>query len=193
MSKGFKWIAASLLVVGFIVVFIAEDSSQSSTEPGLTFDEYDSLVTAAVPMISPVELADYLMKQEHHYNLVDLQGPGADYQIPSSETHTFESFLNQKIAINETIIVYSESDAAAVQLYYLLTIRGYFKVRVLAGGVERWIEEILQPRHETIEVSRISYRQELSEFFGGRFYQTGIQPGFPKIVIEKTHKKHQGC
>jgi hypothetical protein len=79
MSNGFKLIAASLLLLGLIVVFIGETSNQSTSNPALSFDEYDDLVSAPVPMISPVELAEYLMQQEHHYNLLDLRKKGAGY------------------------------------------------------------------------------------------------------------------
>jgi hypothetical protein len=193
MSNGFKLIAVGLLLLGLIVVFIGESSNQSTSDPALSFDEYDDLVSAPVPMISPVELAEYLMQQEHHYNLVDLRKKAAIYQIPSSETHTLSSFLDQKIAVNETIFLYSETDAVAVQLYFLLNIRGYFKVKVLAGGARAWIDQILRPNQADIEEPVLESRQNLSEFFGGAFDQSESQSGFRKIILEKQHKKHKGC
>jgi hypothetical protein len=193
MSNGFKLIAVSLLLLGLIVLFIGEEPIQSTSDPALTFGEYDGLVSAPVPMISPIELAGYLMRQEHHYNLVDLQKKGAIYHIPTSETHTLNSFLDQKIAVNETIFIYSESEAQAVQLYFLLNIRGYFKVKVLAGGAEAWIDQILRPHQSDIEASQLARRQKLTGFFGGAFDQAEDQPGFRNISLEKQHKKHQGC
>jgi rhodanese-related sulfurtransferase len=193
MSNGFKLIAASLLLLGLIVVFIGETSNQSTSNPALSFDDYDELVSAPVPMISPVELAEYLMQQEHHYNLVDLREKDASYQIPTSETHSLSSFLDRKIAVNETIFLYSETDAVAVQFYLLLNIRGYFKVKVLAGGARAWIDQILRPNQADIEEPELESRQNLSEFFGGAFDQSGSQPAFRKITLEKQHKKHEGC
>ena len=193
MSNGFKLIAVSLLLLGFIVLFIGETSNKSSSNPALSFDEYDELISAPVPMISPVELAEYLMQQEHHYNLVDLRKKGATYQIPTSETYSLSSFLDRKIAVNETIFLYSESDAVAVQLYFLLNIRGYFKVKVLAGGARAWYDEILRPNQADIEESQLERRQNLTGFFGGAFKQSGSQSEFRKIILEKQHKKHKGC
>jgi rhodanese-related sulfurtransferase len=193
MSNGFKLIAASLLLLGLIVVFIGETSNQSTSNPALSFDDYDELVSAPVPMISPVELAEYLMQQEHHYNLVDLREKDASYQIPTSETHSLSSFLDRKIAVNETIFLYSETDAVAVQFYFLLNIRGYFKVKVLAGGARAWIDQILRPNQADIEEPQLESRQNLSEFFGGAFDQSESQSGFRKIILEKQHKKHKGC
>ena len=193
MSNGFKLIAVSLLLLGLIVVFIGETPSQSTSNTALSFDEYDDLISAPVPMISPVELAEYLMQQEHHYNLVDLRQKDAIYQIPTSETHSLSSFLDRKIAVNETIFLYSETDVEAVQLYFLLNIRGYFKVKVLAGGARAWYDQILQPNQSDIEESQLTRRQNLSEFFGGAFDQSGSQPAFRKIILEKKQKKHKGC
>ena len=193
MSNSLKLIAVSLLLLGLIVVFIGEESNQSTSDPALSFDEYDGLVSAPVPMISPLELAEYLMQQEHHYNLVDLQKKGAIYHIPTSETHSLDSFLDQKIAVNETIFLYSESEAVAVQLYFLLNIRGYFKVKVLAGGAKAWLDQVLRPNQVDIEESQLARRQVLTGFFGGTFDQTVNQLEFRKINLEKQHKKHKGC
>jgi hypothetical protein len=193
MSNGFKLIALSLLLLGALVLFIGEESMQSTSGPALTFDEYDSLVSAPVPMISAVELAEYLMQQEHHYNLVDLQKKDAVYHIPTSDVYSISSFLDQKIAVNETIFLYSESEAEAVQLYFLLNIRGYFKVKVLAGGAVAWFDQILRPNQADIEVSQRVHRNTLSEFFGGAFDSSGDQLELREISIEKRHKKHQGC
>ena len=193
MSNGFKLIAVSLLLLGLIVVFIGEEPIQSTSDSALTFNEYDSVVSAPVPMISPVELAEYLMQQEHHYNLVDLQKKGAIYHIPTSETHSLDSFLDQKIAVNETIFLYSESEAVAVQLYLLLNIRCYFRVKVLAGGTEAWLDQILRPRQTEIEASQLVRRQRLTEFFGVAFDQSENQLEFRNIFIEKQHKNHKGC
>ena len=193
MSNGFRLIAVSLLLLGLIVVFIGEEPIQSTSDSALTFNEYDSVVSAPVPMISPVELAEYLMQQEHHYNLVDLQKKGAIYHIPTSETHSLDSFLDQKIAVNETIFLYSESDAVAVQLYFLLNIRGYFKVKVLEGGAQAWFDQILRPRQTDIETSQLGHRRKLTEFFGGAFDQAQNRHEFRDISIEKQRKKHRGC
>jgi len=193
MSNGFKLIAVSLLLLGAVVLFIGDESMQSTSGPALTFDEYDSLVSASVPMISPVELAEYLMQQEHHYNLVDIQKKDAVYHIPSSEVYSISSFLDQKIAVNETIFIYSESEAEAVQLYFLLNIRGYFKVKVLAGGAVAWFDQILRPNQADIEVSQRAHRKKLSEFFGGAFDSSRDQLEVRETSIEKRHKKHKGC
>lgn len=193
MSNGLKVLAVSLFLLGIVVVFMGEEPAQSPADPALSFEEFDSLISAPVPMVSAVELAEYLMLQEHHYNLIDLQAGDAIYHIPTSESHSIQSFLERNVAVNETIFLYSESEATAVQLYLLLNIRGYFKVKVLAGGTEAWFDQILSPNKADIQTSQLIDRQNLTSFFGGAFDQTTSKPGFQNIVIEKQHKKHKGC
>jgi len=41
-----------------------------------------------------------------------------------------------------------------------------------------------------VRLPRIFYSYE---FFGGTFDQSGSQPEFRKITLEKQHKKHKGC
>ena len=185
MSNGLKLLAVGLLLLGLTVVFMGEETIQSPADPALSFEEYDSLIAARMPMISPVELAEYLKLQEHHYNLIDLQTSDAIYQIPTSEIHSINSFLEQNVAVNETIFLYSESEATAIQLYLLLNIRGYFKVKVLAGGTEAWFDQILRPQKADIETSQLISRQILTEFYGGEFDQATNKPGLQNIILEK--------
>jgi len=193
MSNGLKLVAASLLLLGLVVVLIGDPPKQSTSDPSLSFDEYDEVVSAPVPMISAVELAEYLMQQEHHYNLVDLRKTDVNYRIPTSEPHSLSSFLERKIPVNETIFLYSETDAAAVQLYLLLNIRGYFKVKVLAGGAGAWADQVLRPNPAEIEEPQLERRRKVTEFFGGTFDQSSSQPALRNVTLVKQHKKHKGC
>lgn len=188
MNVSFKWIAASLLFLGLVTFFLGDKTTTSSAALSLSFSEFDEIMLAPVAQISAVELAEYLMKQEHHYNLIDLQSSEINYRIPTAEPATVDEFLLREIPINETIILYSEYETSATQLYYLLLIRGYFKVKVLTGGVDQWNKQILQPSLYTTPIDQQPLRKKLTEFFGGSFNQNKVQL-VPKIInIEKKSK-----
>ncbi len=179
-----------LLLLGLGTLVLKD---QPTVELNLTFSEFDDIIQAPVKQISAVELADYLMKQEHHYNLIDLQGDNASYRIPTAESYTPITFVQKQIPVNETIILYSQLETTATQLYYLLLIRGYFKVKVLTGGIEQWTQQILQPNIHRIPENQRSLRQQLTDFFGGSFSQTKADIK-PKIInLEKKVKVHHGC
>ena len=115
------------------------------------------------------------------------------YQIPSSDSHSFDSFLKLKIPVNETIILYSNTEIEAMQLYNLLLIRGYFKVKVLSGGLQAWYADIIYPDVSMIQLQALKKRKTLTTFFGGNFNSPNNAFSVEQIMLVKKHKKHKGC
>jgi len=197
MSNSLKLFAVIFVLLAAAAFLVGEEKTLDPEDLALTFAEYDSLMLSPVSSITPLELAEYLMKQEHHYNLIDLQGNEASYQIPTAESHSIASFLAKKIPVNQTIILYSKNETEALQLYYLLLIRGYFKVSVLQGGTTQWFNEVLQPRKSAIAEKDIEKRRKITEFFGGVLLSDSEYENetFNPSVIQllKKHKVHRGC
>lgn len=197
MSKSLKIFSIILVLLAGTALLVGEKRTNNPEDLALTFSEYDALMLSPVSSITPLELAEFLMKQEHHYNLIDLQGDGTSYQLPTAEALSVDSFLKKNIPVNETIILYGKNETAALQLYYLLLIRGYFKVQVLQGGMTQWFSEILRPRRSAIAEEDVEYRREITEFFGGMLVmETDEGTEFfnpPSIHLEKKHKEHGGC
>lgn len=196
MSNGLKIIAMVFLSLALLAMFIDDKPKEQdniSDEYTLSFSEFDEIVLSTVEKISAVELADYLIKQQHHYNLFDLGNPLDSYHIPTSEQLSIQQVLDKKIAINETIILYSNNETRSLQLYYLLKIRGYFKVEVLSGGLRQWHQDILQPNINHISSENLAFRKKLTEYFGGQFSQSEQPVKIEKIVIDKKVKEHHGC
>ena len=193
MSPSLKILAIVLLVLGALAFVLGDRAPQDADSIALTFAEYDEIIQAPVTTMTAVELAEYLMAQEHHYNLIDLQPGEAEYQIPTADVDTIAGFLAKEVPVNETIILYAETETEAIQLYYLLVIRGYFKVSVLQGGLKQWYADILQPEQNTIAPEQLQKRQQLTEFFGGAFKQAGYDFTPRNIQLEKKNKEHHGC
>jgi rhodanese-related sulfurtransferase len=200
MSKGLKLISVLFIITALSAFIIDKIPKTQSHQPVMTFDEFDDIITAQVPMVTPVELADFLMKQEHHYNLINLQPKSISantttehYLIPTTEEHSFDSFLKLNIPVNETIFLYSKSEFEAVQLYYLLIIRGYFKVKVLKGGSDAWHQQIINPLLSEIVFVDHEHRKKLTTFFGGNFNNVAGKFSVEKVILNKKIKKHKGC
>ena len=198
MSNSLKLLAGSFLVLGICILALGEPENDPDSLT-LTFSEFDEIVKAPVEKIDAIALAEFLIAQKEHYNLIDLQGESANYHIPTSDTHTIQSFLDKDIPINESIILYSETETKAIQLYYLLLIRGYFKVKVLAGGVMAWNQAVLQPSRSSISEDSLSRRKEITAFFGGSFRDISTEASndtgsyFKPVALKKKNKKHKGC
>ena len=105
--------------------------------------------------------------------------------------------MAKKVPLNETIFLYSQNETEALQLYYLLLIRGYFKVKVLQGGTSQWFSEVLQPKKSAIAEKDFERRRKITEFFGGVLLADSdneIENFTPSAIqLQKKHKVHRGC
>ncbi len=181
------------MALGLISFFLGDKPTSKGHALNLSFNEFDEIIQAPVDQISALELADYLIKQQHHYNLIDLQGSEASYHIPTAESFTATEFLQSGVAVNETIILYSEHEIKATQLYYLLVIRGYFNVKVLSGGLNQWTQQVLQPNLINIPIEQKPLRQKITDFFGGSFSEIETSEPIKVIKLDKKIKQHHGC
>jgi len=199
MSNSLKMVAGFFLALAAIALIVGGNSPGSSDDLTLTFAEYDAIIKAPVSHTSAIELAEFLMAQSHHYNLIDLQEKHADYLIPTAERHTIASVLAAKIPVNETVIIYAQNETESLQLYYLFLIRGYFKVKILSGGIDAWTRDVLKPSSASISAEQLATREKITRFFGGQIVTTQnplaadkTLPS-PTIHLEKKHRKHGGC
>jgi len=198
MSNSLKLLSCLFLAFGLVILTLGEPKSDPDNLT-ISFSEFDEIVKAPVEKIESIELAEFLIEQKEHYNLVNLQADTANYQIPTSNSHTIQSFLEKEIPINESIILYSETETKAIQLYYLLLIRGYFKVKVLKGGTMAWTQVVLQPELSSIPEGDLERRREITTFFGGAIkgvssVESASFSSPPKpVALKKKNKKHKGC
>lgn len=195
MSKPLLYTGVVLILLAIIAVTL-ESSQQKEQTPQsntLSFSEFDEIVQSPISKISPVELAEALMAQQQHYNLFDLRIGEVDYQIPTAESVTLQQVLDKNIAINENIWLYSENETTAIQVYYLLLVRGFFKVKVVTAGMSGWKQDILMPNADLIPGNQKIRRQLISEFFGGSFTSDKNHFSVKPVQLTKKHKKHHGC
>lgn len=195
MNKPFIYIGIlfGVLAICSLTLELSRDDNEASLGAKLSFAEFDDIILSPVNKITPLELASALMKQEQHYNLFDLRKGEVQYRIPTAEPLSAQQVIDRDIAVNEVIWLYSENESEALQLYYLLLIRGYFKVQVVAAGMNGWKQQILSPNVDSIADNMLLQRRAISEFFGGNFSkrQTDFSP--KPIQLLKKHKKHHGC
>ncbi len=188
-------IIASLLL-GTSAFILGDKPKPSDDALGISFNEFDTLIQQPVNSIAPIELAKLLQEQNAHYQLVKLDEPDS-YQIPTSAQLTVNQLVKQGWLLNEHIILYAEDTNLALQGYYLLLIRGYFKVRLVTGGLPQWRQQVLFPAKATIPLQQLEFRQQLAKFFGGQLVDTysGTDQQHPLKAIRLDKKQHrrQGC
>lgn len=124
--------------------------------------------------IAASEVAEWLRERRARLRIVDLRSPeefAADH-LPTSESLALHALVTTGFAADETVVLVSTGDALAAQGWALLAARGVADVRVVTGGYDAWLREVLYPelaRDAAPEVqAAFARRSELSRYFGGR-------------------------
>lgn len=192
-------LTAVFIPLGVVACFIEERPEADLDALQLTFAEFDEIVQQQVKKIKPLKLAELLMKQDENYYLLDIdkgrQHEEEQYQIPTAEKYDLNLIKQSNWRLNDNIIVYSENEIEALQAYYLLTIRGFFNVRVLSGGIVAWKKDVLYPNKAEIEFDLLKQREKTTRFFGGEFSDSQSSPDLipnPIQLIKQKHQRH-GC
>jgi sulfur-carrier protein adenylyltransferase/sulfurtransferase len=138
--------------------------------------------------ISPVTLADWLIKDKLDFTLVDLR-PEKDfteYTIPGSVNVRMEDLLNSDLKRNQKILLYGNDDVTSAQAWFILKSSDYKGVYILKGGFNSWKNEILYPKHSVSPSPVDSVVAPPS---------SKVVPNLPKVTIPSgtTKKKKEGC
>lgn len=186
-------------------------------EPGpkvtLDVEELALLVHKEADHITPLELADWVIKEKADWRLVDLrtaQDYGA-YHIPGAENVELALLGSAALPRNETLVLYSEGGIHAAQAWLLLKARGYPSVLSLKGGLDGWKDEVLFPeppdRPGPKEAARLERLRAVSRFFGGQPRTAGhassaVPMELPKVApppsvaagkVPPKRGKKEGC
>ncbi len=204
-----KRVGILAVVLGVIAIFLGDPYNKAVTKVNLKNIASASLESSAV--ISPEELADWIIKGKVDYRLIDLRPEDEynEYNIPSSENISPIKILESDLMRNEKIILYSNDNIAAAKVWFILKAKDYKSVYILKGGMNAWKNEILFPGlpadatpEQKAEFDKIA---AVSKFFGGQpRSSTSInvtKVSLPKIKAPKKvtvkrakrKKKREGC
>lgn len=201
MKMNLRYTILSFIVIvlafGFVVLPEKDYSKDLSAEEVLlaTLNESRYLSTDKV--------ASMLINHDPSLQLIDVRKPeeyiafnlpgSINIPLDSLLTENADYFLNQNIKMN---VFYSNGSIYANQAWLLAKRKGYKRVFLMRGGLNEWIETIIQPSEpkdsEDVEVFRTyQFRKGASQYFGGGSGETNNTPTDKKQlpVIRKTAKK----
>lgn len=210
--KKLALVAAILAIIALIIGDPANNSKISVNAKALalsTIKDHDK--------IDVITLADWLMKGNADYTLIDLRDAKEfnEYNIPSSVNIKMEELPTSGLQRNQKILLLGDDDIAAAQAWFVLKSSSYNGIYILKGGIKAWKDEILYPKlsanataDQTAAFEKV---KQISLFFGGTpqiisstesstaitAAQTSSQP-LPKLtspanVNGTTKKKKEGC
>lgn len=196
-----------LLILG---VFIAFTTVKTNDKKQISPDELHRKAIQKNRYFSPEEVANFIISGDPSIQLIDVRDAkfynkftlkGAT-NIPLKDILEEENLSNYFDQDVYKTIIFSNGNTHADVAWMLITRLGYKNVYVMKGGLNAWVDQILQPKDHSVVWDRIDdemyqYRKGASEYFGGSNSDTDEVGGAkkPKKGIKKRKKKEVegGC
>lgn len=122
-----------------------------------------SMVEREEDHVTAMELAAWIRDRKPGLRIIDLRSSEEfeEYHLPRAEPMSMETLLATNFASSETVVLVSGGGAHAAQAWVLLQARGHRQTFFLSGGVEEWLDDVMNP------VPGKGADMELSRYFGG--------------------------
>lgn len=134
--------------------------------------------------VTAIDLAQWIRARRPGLQVIDLRAADqfGDYHVPSARNAPGAALDSLRIAVEDTIVLYSESSDQAARAAKLLRGRGYPDAHFLHGGLAAWIEQVMNPilADDASPVAKAEFQRlaELSRYFGG-VPRAGVAAGRP--------------
>jgi rhodanese-related sulfurtransferase len=163
-----------------------------------------SAAARGVRSVTPIDVAR-IVRQGGRTRIVDLRADSLFdvYHVPGAERSTRGDVARDPWSADDTVVVYADDDAKAIDVAAALQRRGVKYVRVLRGGLLSWLDEIVQPRLSPLAPTASSRERaarrehlELSRYFGGTPYvapDTGEQRNRSSEAAAVARIMRRGC
>jgi rhodanese-related sulfurtransferase len=165
-------------------------------------------VNSGMQYFSPDEVAQMIVSKDPSLLLVDVRSedeyekyhlPGAiNVPLSSLLEEQWKDYLNQDLRYN---VFYSNSTVNANQAWMLTRQLGYQNNYVLQGGLNYWVETILNPTppestSPNEEIAKYDFRKGAGQALGGgaavQTTSSQAAPALPKIAPRPQKKRVQG-
>jgi rhodanese-related sulfurtransferase len=198
------------VAIGFFAVFIG--TPDNNVKATVNIKELSLLTENQVDKVSPAELADWIIKGNADFRLLDVRSEKEykKYHIPVAENIPGADLYKTNFLPTEKLIICGNDGVQTAQGWFLLKARNFKSVYVLDGGIKNWEDEILFPKipdnptpEQKKEFDKI---KEVSKFFGGTPMTGDSEPSqmksvkmpeikLPAVVPGATKKKskREGC
>lgn len=210
-----KKLAAVAALLGFIALIIGNPSNKNVID--VNAKEIALATVKNQDRIEVMTLADWLIKENADYTLVDLRAEKeyGEYNIPTSVNIPIESLLNSDLMRNQKILLYGNDDVVAAQAWFILKSANFKAVYLLNGGMNAWKYEILFPKLDATataeQTAAFEKVKQVSLHFGGTpqivsggtattvAAHTTTAPIMPKLTAPAgkvgggAKKKKEGC
>ena len=208
--KPLHYLTLVLLIMAVIIAFVP----QNTTRPyKLTATRLLEEIRSGTQFISPDEVADKIIKKDPSIQMIDVRNPREfdQFSLPGAINIPLQDILsennvdilNQGTKMN---IFYSNGSTESNEAWLLTRQLGYQNNYVLQGGLNYWLETVLNPLKpgslsSNDEIAKYDFRKAASMALGGGDVTTlapasGSSPATPKpgvVPVKKKKKAAGGC
>src|SRR6185436_5618225 len=107
-----------------------------------------------------------------------------EYHVPTAKRAALEELVSMRFTPADTIVLVSDGGAHAAQAWVLLRASGTAHVYFLRGGLDEWLDDVMNPVGASAEVAA------LSRYFGG-VPRSGAAPAPAANTVQAM--KRRGC
>jgi rhodanese-related sulfurtransferase len=158
-------LAASALVLALLAAIVGVPTAPATvaSAPKVAGERVESFVTRTVDAL---QLAAWIREGARDLRVLDLRGDSAFelHHVPSAERADFARLETLAAHGDVTLVVYSDDDVRDAQAWASLAARGHRRTYVLDGGMEAWMDEVMDP---VLHGDSADYVAALSRYFGG--------------------------
>ncbi|MFZ4522262.1 MAG: rhodanese-like domain-containing protein [Bacteroidales bacterium] len=207
--KPLHYLTLVLLILALVIAFVP----QNTTRPyKLTAEQLLAEIRTGTQFISPDEVADKIIQKDPSIQLIDVRNPREFdlFSLPGAINVPLQDILAEKNTdvLNQSTkmnILYSNGSTEANEAWLLTRQLGYQNNYVLQGGLNYWMETILNPtRPVTVvsndELARYDFRKAASNALGGgdaaAIAPAASSAATPKpgiVPVKKKKKASGGC
>jgi len=196
-----------LIILGLFIAFTTVKTTSSNE---IAPDLLNKKIIQKTRYLTPEDVAGMIISGDPSLQLIDVRSDKyySKFTLKGAINIPIQDFLNEDnlAYLDQDVyktVLFSNGTSDADVAWILATRLGYENVYVMEGGLNRWVENILQPKDRSVIWDRIDdqvyqYRRGASQFFGGKSSAPegdGNAVAKPKKAV-KRHKKKEvegGC
>ncbi|MCD6090423.1 MAG: rhodanese-like domain-containing protein [Bacteroidales bacterium] len=196
MNRNYFFLTALMLLLAIGTMFLSKSEQQKQIEPDKLLWE----IIQPTRYVSTDEVAKLIIQNDPSIELIDVRTPKefAEFSLPNAINIPLDSIVTtsslEYFGIPGMNVIFFSNDAIQADQGWVMTKRlGFDATYVMKGGLNRWIETIIQPTEpkETApqtEFDIYQFRKGAQIYFTGAKVETTTNAKKNKVVIKRRKK-----
>ena len=196
MNRNYFFLTALMLLLAIGTMFLSKSEQQKQIEPDKLLWE----IIQPTRYVSTDEVAKMIIQNDPSIELIDVRTAKehAEFSLPNAINIPLDSIVTtsslEYFGIPGINVIFFSNDAIQADQAWVITKRlGFDATYVMKGGLNRWIETIIQPKEPAAEEARTAFelyqfRKGAQLYFTGAKVETTTNAKKNKVVIKRRKK-----